>query len=309
MTVEYLAYDFRPEFHNLPIDWSKVFGRQGELAVEIGFGNGEFLLQKAKEDPYNLFVGFETSLVSLVKIQKRLYVEKLENVRVCLVDGRFGLREFFQDLSVSAVYVNFPCPWPKKSHQSKRFTTLDFANTLAAVLKQSGVFWITSDVYWYVEDVKSVLLETGCFQEETFQVNRQVVIGTRYERKWINEGRETYTLRMRKINHKTITRITWGEKGMPHVHLKIVNKDKIPALADSVFRSKNGVFTVKAVYEKDGEYLLRVVSNEDNFQQRYFISIKQEPEGWLVKLDPDALAYRTPTVKYSVQKIAEVIST
>ncbi|AEH50111.1 tRNA (guanosine(46)-N7)-methyltransferase TrmB [Pseudothermotoga thermarum] len=311
MAVQHLAYHIRAEYLDLPIDWGQIFKKQGNLIVEIGFGNGEFLLRKAKEQPFDLFVGFETSLTSLVKIQKRLFAEGIDNVRVCLVDGRFGLREFFNDLTVSTVYMNFPCPWPKKSHQSRRFTVAGFADTLVAVLKLGGIFSMTSDVLWYVEDMRNVLLETGCFEQRLFQTNKQIVVGTRYERKWINEGRETYTLVMEKIKHKTIDRLTWGEQDMPHVHLKDAKEEKIPFLSDQVFKSPKGVFVVKGVYKKQSEeeYLLRIVSNEENFQQRYFISIRKEKDGWLVKLDPDAFAYRTPVVKYSVQKIAEVIST
>ncbi len=271
MSLEYLTYHIRTESYDLPIDWNKVFGREGKLAVEIGFGNGEFLLQLAKQEPFNLFVGFETSLTSLVKIQKRLFAERVSNVRVCLVDGRFALREFFQDMSISTVYVNFPCPWPKRSHESRRFTSVDFAHTLAAVLAQEGIFSLTSDVPWYVEDMKNILLSTDCFQVESYQMNKEVVIGTRYEKKWIAEGRETYTLKMRKTKHRTVSRITWEGQGMPHVHLRTVNEEKILALANGVFKFSSGAFVVKAVYKKEGEYLLRIVSNEENFQQRYFI--------------------------------------
>lgn len=72
------------------------FNREAELVAELGFGNGEFLVNLAKENPSRNYVGFETSLVSIVKIQKRIHAERLDNVRVFMVDGQFGLREFLR---------------------------------------------------------------------------------------------------------------------------------------------------------------------------------------------------------------------
>lgn len=293
---------------SLPIDWERLFGRKAELVVELGFGSGEFLVELAKKDPSKDYVGFETSLTSVVKIQKKIHSEGLRNVRVFMVDGHFGLREFFEDESIEGIYINFPCPWPKKSHADRRFTKEDFVGTVRAVLKIGGFFQLTSDVDWYVNDMAELLRSSGCFGEISIFQNERVVLGTRYERRWLSQGKRTYTLKALKTKHVTVERWTWGEMEMPHVHVKGIDVDKLLQLKGQVFHHDRGVFVVKDVYTSQDEYLLRIVSNESNFQQRYFISVERKPEGWLVKLDPDAMAYRTFMVKFSVKKIAEVIS-
>ncbi|ABV32576.1 MULTISPECIES: tRNA (guanosine(46)-N7)-methyltransferase TrmB [Pseudothermotoga] len=304
---EFLRYDLDLRHYAAPIDWKKIFGNNKELAVEIGFGNGEFLVSMAKEKSWCNFIGFETSLISLVKIQKKLYSESIENVKVSRIDGKFALREFFSDNSVWEVYINFPCPWPKKSHQGKRFTDQGFTETLAAVLKADGNFQLISDVKWYVEHMKAFLLKTGCFEIIEFGKSDKTIVGTRYEKKWISQGKDIYILRAKKINHITVERWTWGGFEMPHVHIENVNREKILGLKDTIFKHLKGVFVVKSVYYSQDEYLLRIVSNEGGFQQRYFISVEKVHDRWLVKLDTDASAYRTPVVKFSVRKIAEVI--
>lgn len=308
MIVESLSYFIRPQQYSTPLDWDRIFQRQAKLAVEIGFGNGEFLISLAKlKREYN-FVGFETSITSLVKVQRKIYDHSLKNIRVALVDGKFALREFFKDGSVERVYTNFPCPWPKKSHQEKRFTNRDFAQTLGAVLTFTGIYQLVTDVEWYARQMKDILLETGCFDLLQFDESNKAIVGTRYERRWLSEGRKTYILIVQKKSQASIERWTWEEDSMPNIHLNSINEQKVPQLSGTVFRHHRGVFVVRNVYFREGEYLLRVVSNEENFQQRYFISIEREKDGWLVKLDPDASAYRTPVVKFSVRKIAEVIS-
>jgi len=309
MNCDFLSYFIKPQQYSMPVNWHEIFQTKGKLAVEIGFGSGEFLVSLAKQQKDHNFVGFETSITSLVRIQKKIHSESLGNIRVVLADGRFGLREFFTDNSVDQVYTNFPCPWPKKSHKDKRFTNQGFAETLAAVLTLGGTFQLVTDVQWYAQQMKDVLLSTGSFELLQFNENSETVVGTRYERKWISEGRKTYTLLVSKVAHKTVERWSWEDDSMPHVHLNRADTDKLVTLAGVVFKHNKGVFVVKRVYKCDeGEYLLRMVSNEDGFQQRYFISVEREKEGWLVKLDPDALAYRTPVVKFSVRKIAEVIA-
>jgi len=61
---EFLRYDLDLRHYAAPIDWKKIFGNNKELAVEIGFGNGEFLVSMAKEKSWCNFIGFETSLIS-----------------------------------------------------------------------------------------------------------------------------------------------------------------------------------------------------------------------------------------------------
>lgn len=308
MNLSFLSYCVDAKKLSLPIKWEDLFGREAELVVEIGFGNGEFLVGLAKKGRSKNYVGFETSLTSIVKIQKKIHSENLTNIRVFIVDGQFGLREFFQDESIETIYVNFPCPWPKKSHSDRRFTNSDFVQTVAAVLKKGGSFQLTSDVDWYIKDMVRLIQENGCFDEISILKNENVVLGTRYERKWLSQGKVSHTLRAIKVKHTTVERWTWGEVEMPHVHVKNVNTERLLQLKGQIFQHERGVFVVKDVYTSSGEYLLRIVSNESNFQQRYFLSVEKEDDGWLVKLDPDAFAYRTFLVKFSVKKIAEVIS-
>jgi len=309
MDVGVFSYCIDAKKLTLPIDWRIFFNREAELVAELGFGNGEFLVNLAKENPSRNYVGFETSLVSIVKIQKRIHAERLDNVRVFMVDGQFGLREFFEDESLQEIYVNFPCPWPKKCHAQKRFTNEDFVRTVAAVLRRGGFFQLTSDADWYVYDMAKLIESSGCFGEISVWKNERVVLGTRYERKWLSQGKVSFTVKAVKVNHKTIERWTWRESAMPHVHIKNVDVDRLLQLKGQVFHHERGVFVVKDVYVSENAYLLRAVSNESNFQQRYFISVEKKQDGWLVKLDPDALAYRTFVVKFSVKKIAEVITT
>jgi tRNA (guanine-N7-)-methyltransferase len=67
------------------------------------------------------------------------------------------------------------------------------------------------------------------------------------------------------------------------------------------------VIVIKDVYTKiDGlEYLVKVYSEDEGYIQSYFVNVIRMREGWLVKLDDIAKAYRTPSVKEAVNTIAK----
>jgi len=51
-----------------------------------------------------------------------------------------------------------------------------------------------------------------------------------------------------------------------------------------------------------------VISTDKDFQQQYFLILLKKKNGWLLKLDSVSNPYRTPAVKWSVKKLAEVLS-
>jgi len=95
-----------------PIDWAQQFERQAPVEVEIGFGNGEFLVHEAQEHPERNFVGIEQEWASVQRALRRIAQAKILNVRVLLVDARIALERLFTPQTVQRVYALFPCPWP-----------------------------------------------------------------------------------------------------------------------------------------------------------------------------------------------------
>lgn len=304
----FAKYHVKAQEFDPPLDWEGLFGRSGPLVVELGFGSGEFLIQNAIQHPSTNFVGFETSLTCMVKLQKNLSQLGVSNVRAVLSDGRFGLKELFNDKAVDTVYVNFPCPWPKEAHKNRRLYSKTFVDTLASVLKDQGSFHLTTDVQWYLKDTASLLIESGCFSVKMSEVLNKNVVSTRYERKWLSQGKMIYSLTAVKIKSASVKRITWEDKEMPHVHLKNVHEDKVKALQNKVFHEdQESSFVVKNIYSNADEFLLRIISSDGGFQQHYFVAIRKKGNSYIVKIDPSTIPYRTPAVKNSVFKIAEVV--
>ena len=125
--------------------------------IEIGFGNGDFLVHLAKKRPDALVFGVEMSHTCVEKALSRIRQQNLTNVRLLCGDARFLVRECFADNSVERIYMSFPCPWPKERHARRRVTSEGFSGSLASVLKIGGVFEMATDEGWYADEAAQIL--------------------------------------------------------------------------------------------------------------------------------------------------------
>jgi len=290
-----------------PIKWDRIFGNDNKLIVEIGFGGGEFLVNLAKENSNYNYIGVETSITSCYKMKKKIFQNSINNIQILLEDAKFALREFFSDNSISELIVNFPCPWPKSKHAKNRLFDENFIDTLSSVLELDGEVILTTDVYWYASDVKEKFLNNGCFEVKDICEVDQLPFKTKYEKKWENEGRKKFLLIAKKQSAKRIRRLLEGEFDLPHEKIKRLNFDKLKSLVGFKKSSQGTTIVIKDIYTKlDGlEYLVKVFSEDDGYIQNYFVNVVKMKEGWLVKLDDIAKAYRTPSVKEAVNTIAK----
>lgn len=306
--MDFTRYLVTPErWEHIPPDWATAFGRAAPLAVEIGFGNGEFLAGVAQEHPDWNWIGFETSLTCVTKAGRKLARAGAEHVRLALADGRFALRELFRDEGVARVFVHFPCPWPKRSHAERRVMDEDFARTLVTVLAPGGTFELTTDVVVYAEDAAEELRAAGFGLSGPVELTT-VGPGSRYEAKWRRQGRRIWRLRAERGPRGSTLCIAEGT--MPHVRiLRSVTPDAVAGLVGLKETWPGGAFVVKAVYlaPHGGSALLRVFATDDGFEQQYFIAVVRDEGGAMAKLDGAAVPFRTPSVKRSVAAVAAAL--
>ena len=119
-----------------PLDWPTVFGRKAPLAVEIGYGGGEYLAWWAANRPEWDFVGIELPPESVMRAAPQFAAQGLSNVRLLRGDARYLLRELFGTGTLERVLMQFPMPWPKEKHAKHRVYSPDFAASLAARCSQ-----------------------------------------------------------------------------------------------------------------------------------------------------------------------------
>ncbi len=192
---------------NYPLDLNLLFGRNSEVELEVGFGNGIFLVQSASDNRDKNFVGIELVNFFAKKADKKLSKAGLENVRLFVGDAKLLLLILFEDRTFDHIYFNFPDPWFKKRHKKRRLLKLNFNRLLAKRLKDNGLVSIATDHPEFRDFVIDSMIDSGVFKSEYpngFVTENPGYYPTKYEQKWREQGKEIYYMKFRKIHHPVI---------------------------------------------------------------------------------------------------------
>ena len=274
--------------------------------LEIGFGNGEYTVRYAEAHPDVMFYGVEISQACVLKCARR--AAGLSNLRILNADARYMLRELFPDESLEHIIMQFPCPWSSNKQAHRRVTAKDFADGLAAVLKTGGEFEMLTDDEPYSIEVRDVLGKHQALALTACEVNPHRAITTKYERKWLEEGKNIYRLVFTKTRA-----FTAGRRIEREMHIKIANKvtaQDVEALRNTEGKRDKAFWKFGRTFTgTDGSvYLLETLTSDDEFGQKFYIHIAPTEEGSLLRLDKTADAFLTPAVRGALQDAAARLS-
>jgi len=115
-----------------------------KIVLEIGFGNGENLLNSAKQNPETFFLGADPFLNTNAKCIREILNNKLMNVKIWPDDIR-QIINLFPSNSISEVKLLFPDPWPKLKHKNRRIVQNEFIDILYRILIPKGKVTLGTD--------------------------------------------------------------------------------------------------------------------------------------------------------------------
>ena len=123
----------------LPLDHPRVF-------IEFCSGNGEWIIQKALENPDIQFIAVEKLFLRVQKIFSKRENLGIKNLFLVSGDINLLLEHFLPNGSVDTLAINFPDPWPKERHSKNRLFHKNFVTHVHRILKREGeVFLVTDD--------------------------------------------------------------------------------------------------------------------------------------------------------------------
>ncbi len=304
--IQYLNPLFESYHQPYPIDWNSVFKKDASLVVEIGFGLGEVLFKRAKENPEISFIGIEEiweriykALLTIGQHNDETHNRIIENIKILKVDARQAFQYLFAVNSIDSIYALFPCPWPKKGHTKHRLFSHDFLKLLNNRLKMGGDIQIVTDhkpfFNWVLEEMK----DTG-FDLSTDVVKPQ--FNTKFERKWQAEGQqEFFEIRMVKTFHQDI--VFQGELEMKSYIVKDFQPDKF------CFTNKTGDISVifkDFIYDPlKSVAVVMVLAAENELNQYLRVVISKTDIGWRVMRADGQNFFPTPGIAQAIQWVYE----
>ncbi len=179
-----------------PIAPAALFGRPyRELHLEIGFGDGARLIQRAAENPDAAFIGCEPFVNGVAKALALIESRRIENVRLCAGDAR-ELLPLLPDGSFDLVEILYPDPWPKRRQKKRRIVSDDFLDLLAAKMRPGATLRFASDDDDYCGWILARIARGRHFRwiaerPANWRVPWAGWVSTRYEAKARAEGRKS----------------------------------------------------------------------------------------------------------------------
>ena len=191
--------DFQPDQQ---VDFSALFTNPGCIKLEIGFGNGDSLVEMANKDPSCCYIGIEVHDPGVGHCLKRIHDQGLTNLKLISHDAVEVLESMIPVASLDAVFLFFPDPWHKKRHHKRRIVNQAFRDVLVNVMKTGAVLHMATDWLDYAEHMAGELLSDVRFSntgnEFGFVDKPQYRPETKFERRGLRLGHEVRDLVFRK---------------------------------------------------------------------------------------------------------------
>jgi tRNA (guanine-N7-)-methyltransferase len=180
------------------LEMEKLFGKTQPLEIELGSGDGSFLVNYAKLHPERNFLGVERLLGRLRKLDRKGTRAGLVNLRGLRMESAYLLEYLVPAGAASALHIYFPDPWPKRKHRKNRLVNARFTEIARQALATGGKVYLRTDDADYFSQMVMVFDANPAFRlVETSGELREVV--TDFERNFLARGVSTSRAAYEKI--------------------------------------------------------------------------------------------------------------
>jgi tRNA (guanine-N7-)-methyltransferase len=175
----------------------KFFDKQyKEIWLEVGFGNGSFLIDQAIKRPQVGFLGCDFYLNGIANLTEKIINNKINNIKICM-EHIYSLLSILEEKMLSNVSILFPDPWHKKKHFKRRVLNVESIKKFQIVMKKHAKIFIVTDsdsyMNWIIEHFalnKSFSFVKNC--ESNFL--KQFDLDTKYFHKAIMNKKQVHFL-------------------------------------------------------------------------------------------------------------------
>lgn len=297
-----------------PANWGEIFGRSAPLVIEIGFGNGEFLLDLARRRPHQNILGLEIALPSLRKAERKIERMGLANALVVQSQAHTTLWALCSPESIAEIYINFPDPWPKERHHERRLINIRFLHLAATRMEPGGLISAATDDPGYAEWILAAFGESPYFENPNkvdYLTEDVARLRTKYEQKALGDGRTCYYFK--RVRRDTFVPDIFpipAELPMPHAIISSpISLEEIGRHFEPISYTDNSISVrlnelYRSTYHE--AVLVDAYLNEEPLQQRIMLVITRRKEGdYLIHLHEVGFPRATIGIHYAVFKLAQ----
>ena len=162
--------------------------KYSKCALEIGFGNGENLINQAILNPNTLHIGSEVYKSGIGSLIGAINQKKLSNIKIYQNDVR-DLFDREPEEIFDLIIIICPDPWPKEKHHKRRLINKEFLQMIFNFMKENSYLHISTDWQNYAESIEEDLRVFKKFSKtkDSIIVRNEL---TKFERRGISEERK-----------------------------------------------------------------------------------------------------------------------
>ena len=179
--------------YNLNLSLNNNFKK---IIIEVGFGNGDYLIGNAIKNPNFLYIGSEVYINGIVKVLKYITESNIDNIKLCGINFLYLLKSL-KFKTIDEIYIINPDPWPKKKHIKRRLLNCDNLLLMNKILKKKGKIFISTDSEDYFNDIESAINNEKQFDKTLFGCMSELdsMYGiSNYQRKAISNKKKIYKI-------------------------------------------------------------------------------------------------------------------
>lgn len=179
------------------LDIKEMFGNDNPVELEIGCGKGQFVCELAKRNPGINYIAVEVTRNVVVAAAEKARDEALANVRFLCVPAEY-LPRYLRPASVSRIYLNFSCPFPKSRFKNRRLTHKRFLSKYKLLMaKGAEIHQKTDNMQLFEFSIESFSKNGFALKNISLDLHNSGFEGnivTEYENKFASKGFPIYRL-------------------------------------------------------------------------------------------------------------------
>lgn len=179
------------------LDLKKWFGNDNPVYLEIGCGKGKFAAEYTKKNSDINLLAVEKDanvIVSACELCKR---ENVSNLKFLKCSAEY-IEKYIKPESISGIFLNFSCPFPKNKYSSHRLTSARFLEIYKRILKKGAVIEQKTDNMHFFEFSIEQFTKAGfALRNISLDLHNSDIKGnivTEYESRFVSEGLPIYRL-------------------------------------------------------------------------------------------------------------------
>ncbi len=179
------------------IDFAEWFGNDKPLFLEIGCGKGKFANEYAAAHPEINLIAIEKSANVIVEACETAKRNGISNLRFIKCGAEY-LERHIRGKSIEGIFLNFSCPFPKKSYASHRLTHINFLKIYRRILKNGAqIHQKTDNMHFFEFSIEQFTLANFKIKNVSLDLHASDFEGnieTEYEHRFASLGQPIYRL-------------------------------------------------------------------------------------------------------------------